>query len=58
MTTCSKEYLDNLVKTYENPDFIIKKYNVDKNKLACDYIKKMDKPLEIRDDKRVKVVKS
>ncbi len=22
MTTCSKEYLDNLVKTYENPDFI------------------------------------
>ena len=49
---------DNYLPSNENPDFIIKKYNVDKNKLACDYIKKMDKPLEIRDDKRVKVVKS
>ena len=49
---------DNYLPSNENPDFIIRKYNVDKNKLACDYIKKMKQPLEIRDDERVKIVQS
>lgn len=49
---------DNYLPSNENPDFIVQKFNVDKNKLACEYIKKMDKPLEIRDDKRVKIVKA
>lgn len=49
---------DNYLPTNENPDFIVKKFDLDKNKLACDYIRKMDKPLEIRDDGRVKIVKS
>lgn len=49
---------DNYLPSNENPDFILKKYDVDKNKLACDYIKKMNKPIEIRDDKRVTILKS
>ena len=49
---------DNYLPTNEKPDFIVKKYDVDKNKLACDYIKKLDQPMEIRDDQRVKIVKS
>ena len=49
---------DNYLPSNENPYFIIQKYDVDKNKLACDYIKKMKQPLEIRDDERVKIVQS
>ena len=49
---------DNYLPTNEKPDFIIKKYDLDKNKLACDYIKKLDQPMEIRDDKRVNIVKA
>lgn len=49
---------DNYLPTNEKPDFIVKRYDVDKNKLACDYIKKLDQPMEIRDDQRVKIVKS
>ena len=49
---------DNYLPSNENPDFIIKKYDVDKNKLACDYIRKMKQPLEIRDDRRVNIVQA
>jgi len=49
---------DNYLPTNEKPDFIIQKYNIDKNKLACDYIKKLDQPMEIRNDHRVEIVKS
>ena len=49
---------DNYLPTNEKPDFIVKRYDVDKNKLACDYIKKLNQPMEIRDDQRVKIVKS
>ena len=49
---------DNYLPSNENPDFIVKKYNIDKNKLACDYIKKINAPLEIHDDQRIKIIKS
>lgn len=49
---------DNYLPTNEKPDFVVAKFDLDKNKLACDYIKKFDKPIEIRDDQRVKIVKS
>lgn len=49
---------DNYLPSNEHPEFIIKKYNLDKNKLACDYIRKLNQPFEVRDDQRVKIVKS
>ena len=33
-------------------------YNFDKDKLACDYIKKQNGPVDIVDDKRINIVKS
>ncbi len=33
-------------------------YNFDKDKLACDYIKKINEPVNIVDDKRIEIVKS
>lgn len=33
-------------------------YDFDKDKLACDYIKKQDKPIDISDDKRIEIVKA
>ena len=48
---------DNYLPSNEKPDFVVNKYDIDKNKLACDYIKKMGKPLEIKDDNRVNIVK-
>lgn len=47
---------DNYLPTNENPDFIIKKFNLDKNKLACDYIKKMQGTFEVKNDDRVKII--
>ncbi len=49
---------DNYLPTNANPDFVIKKYDFDKNKLACEYIKKLPQPFEIIDDKRVEIVPS
>ena len=39
-----------------NPNFIEKIFDFDKDKLACDYIKKMQSPIEIKDEKRITVV--
>lgn len=47
---------DNYLPTNENPDFIIKKFDIDKNKLACDYIRKMQTPIEIKNDDRIKII--
>lgn len=49
---------DNYLPSNKNPDFVIKKYDFDKNKLACDYIKKLPNPFEVIDDKRVEIVPS
>lgn len=47
---------DNYLPTNENPDFIVEKFDFDKNKLACDYIRKLPKPFEITNDKRVEII--
>ena len=49
---------DNYMPSNKNPDFVIKKYDFDKNVLACNYIKKLPQPFEIVDDKRVQIVPS
>ena len=49
---------DNYLPSNKNPDFVVKKYDFDKNKLACDYIKKLPQPFEITNDHRVEIVKS
>lgn len=47
---------DNYLPTNENPDFIIKKFDMDKNKLTCNYIKNMNEPLEIKQDDRIQFI--
>lgn len=47
---------DGYLESNENPDFIIQKFDIDKNKLACDYIKKLDQPIEIKSDDRIQLV--
>ncbi len=47
---------DNYLPSNKNPDFVVKKYDFDKNKLACDYIKKLPQPFEIKDDRRVEII--
>lgn len=49
---------DNYMPTNENPDFIIKKFDFDKNKLTCSYIKKLPQPMNIINDERVKIIPS
>lgn len=44
--------------TKTNPNFIEKIYDFDKDKLTCDYIKKMQSPIEIKDEERIKVVQA
>ena len=47
---------DNYLPTNPNPDFILETYDFDKNKLACDYIKKLKQPFEIKYDGRLQIV--
>lgn len=47
---------DGYLESNKNPDFVIQKFEMDKNKLACDYIKKLNQPIEIKDDHRVEFV--
>lgn len=47
---------DGYLESNKNPDFVIQKFNMDKNKLACDYIKKLNQPIEITDDKRIQII--
>ena len=47
---------DGYLESNKNPDFVIQKFDMDKNKLACDYIKKLNQPIEITDDHRVEIV--
>ncbi len=49
---------DNYLPTNDNPDFIIKKFDFDKNKLTCNYIKKLPQPMNIINDERVKIIPS
>ena len=47
---------DGYLESNKNPDFVVQKFDIDKNKLACDYIKKLDQPIEIKNDDRVIIV--
>ncbi len=47
---------DNYLPTNPNPDFVLQTFDLDKNKLACDYIKKLPQPMEIKPDGRVKII--
>lgn len=44
---------DGYLQSNKNPDFVVKKFDVDKNKLACDYIRKINAPFEIKNDDRI-----
>jgi 2',3'-cyclic-nucleotide 2'-phosphodiesterase (5'-nucleotidase family) len=44
---------DGYLESNKNPDFVLQKFDMDKNKLACDYIKKLNQPIEIKNDDRV-----
>lgn len=47
---------DGYLESNKNPDFVLQKFDMDKNKLACDYIKKMEQPMEIKDDHRIEIM--
>lgn len=47
---------DGYLESNKHPEFVIQKFEMDKNKLACDYIKKLNQPVEIIDDKRVQII--
>ena len=47
---------DGYLESNKNPDFVLQNFDMDKNKLACDYIKKMDQPMEIKDDHRIEIM--
>jgi len=47
---------DGYLQSNSDPDFVVKKFDIDKNKLACDYIKKLPQPMEIRPDDRIVIV--
>src|SRR5574344_75369 len=47
---------DSYLESNKNPDFILQKFDMDKNKLACDYIKKLEQPMEIKADDRIQIV--
>jgi 5'-nucleotidase len=49
---------DGYLDSNKNPDFVIAKFDMDKNKLACDYIKKLNQPMEIVNDNRVQIVEA
>ena len=49
---------DGYLESNKNPDFVIQKFDLDKNKLACDYIKKLNQPIEIIDDHRVEIIEA
>lgn len=49
---------DGYLESNKNPEFVIQKFDIDKNKLACDYIKKLDQPIDIIDDHRVQIIEA
>ena len=47
---------DGYLESNKNPDFVLQKFDVDKNILAADYIKKLNQPIDIVDDKRIQII--
>lgn len=49
---------DNYLPVNPNPDYIVKKFDEDKNLYTAKYIKNHNGPIEIKEDDRIKIVKS
>lgn len=49
---------DNYMPVNSNPDFVLKKFDVDKNVYTANYIKKHNGPIEIKEDNRIQIVKA
>lgn len=47
---------DGYLESNKHPEFVLQQFDVDKNKLACDYIKKLNQPMEIKNDDRIQIV--
>ena len=48
---------DNYLPVNQNPDYLIKKIDQDKNVYTAQYIKGLQQPIEIKEDDRIKIVK-
>lgn len=48
---------DNYLPVNSNPDYVVKKYDVDKNVYTANYIKNLPQPLEIKEDDRIQIIK-
>lgn len=48
---------DNYLPVNSNPDYVVKKFDVDKNVYTANYIKNLPQPLEIKEDDRIKIIK-
>lgn len=49
---------DNYLPVNSNPDFVLQKFDVDKNVYTANYFKKHNGPIEIKEDNRIEIVKS
>lgn len=49
---------DDYLPVNQNPDYVVKKFDVDKNVYTAKYIKNHNGPIEIKEDDRIKIVKS
>ncbi len=47
---------DNYLPSNPNPDFVLQTFDFDKNKMACDYIKKLEQPFDVEYDGRIEIV--
>ncbi|MDY6310826.1 MAG: 5'-nucleotidase C-terminal domain-containing protein [Cyanobacteriota bacterium] len=47
---------DNYLPSNPNPDFVLQTFDFDKNKLTCDYIKKLNQPFDVKYDGRIQIV--
>ena len=48
---------DNYLPVNKNPDYVVKKFDKDKNFYTANYIKNQPQPLEIKEDDRIKIIK-
>lgn len=48
---------DNYLPVNQNPDYVVKKFDKDKNFYTANYIKNQPQPLEIKEDDRIKIIK-
>lgn len=48
---------DNYLPVNSNPDYVVKKFDRDKNFYTANYIKNQPQPMEIKEDDRIKIIK-